>query len=120
MLILCFLISLRAMAVYARSPSANTALKGLGILELPCEKQVRKKINATNVECGINAEAIRQEVVKYAEFVKVQQQKNKPKPMQTGVLIFDETKVQYKIMFIMSGNKVMGFAMTPDKLPFLN
>ena len=119
MLILRFLISLKAMVVYARSPSAYTALKGLGILELPCEKQVRKKINATNVECGINAEAIRQEVIKYAEFVKVQEQKKKPKPMQTGVLIFDETKVQSKTVFNMSGNKVMGFAMTPDELPFL-
>lgn len=107
------------MAVFASSPSAYSALKGLGILELPCEKQVRKKINASNVEHGINEEAIKQEVIKYAEFVKVQEQKNKPKPMQTGVLIFDETKVQSKIMFNMSGNKVMGFAMSPDELPFL-
>lgn len=39
--------------------------------------------------------------------------------MKIAVLIYDETKVQPKIMFNMLGNKVMGFAMAPDELPFL-
>ena len=33
--------------------------------------------------------------------------------------MFDETKVQSKILFEMNGGNVMGFAMTPDELPFL-
>ena len=40
--------------------------------------------------------------------------------MKTGVLIFDETKVQSKIIINMTGNEVMGFAMFPDELPFLH
>ena len=82
------------MAVYARSPSAYAALKNLEIIQLPCEKQFKKKVNANSIECGIDEKAIEQEVTKYEEFVKLQQQKNKPKPMKAGVLIFDKTKVQ--------------------------
>ena len=108
------------MAVYARSPSAYSALRNLEIIQLPCEKQVKKKMNANNTECGIDEKAIEQEVTKYEEFVAIQQQKKKPNTMKTGVLIFDETKVQSKIMFSMTGSKVMGFAMTPDELPFLH
>lgn len=60
-----------AMAVYARSPSAYSALKDLGIIQLPCDKQVRKRMNANSIECGIDEEAIKQEVTKYEEFVKI-------------------------------------------------
>ena len=108
------------MAVYARSPSGYSTLKDLGIIQLPCDKQVRKRMNANSIECGIVEEAIKQEVTKYEEFVKIQEEKKKPKPMKTGVLIFDETKVQSKIVFNMTGNKVMGFAMSPDELPSLH
>ena len=65
-------------------------------------------------------EAIKQEVTKYEALVKIQEEKKKPKPMKTGVLIFDETKVQSKIIINMTGKKVMGFAMSPDELPFLH
>ena len=61
--------------------------------------QVRRRMNANSIECGIDEEAIKQEVTKYEEFVKIQEEKKQPKPMKTGVLIFDETKVQSKIMF---------------------
>ena len=108
------------MAVYARSPSAYAALRKLEIMQLPCEKQVKKKMNANNTECGIDEKAIEQEITKYEEFAAIQQEKKKPKPMKTGVLIFDETKVQSKIMFNMTGSKVIGFAISPDELPFLH
>ena len=101
-----------AMAVYARSPSAYAALRNLEIMQLPCEKQVKTKMNANNTECGIDEKAIQQEITKYEEFAAIQQEKKKPKPMKTGVVIFDETKVQSKIMF-MTGSKVMGFAISP-------
>jgi len=65
-------------------------------------------------------EAIKQEVTKYEALVKIQEEKKKPKPMKTGVLIFDETKVQSKIIINMTGKKVLGFAMSPDELPFLH
>jgi len=52
--------------------------------------------------------------------VKIQEEKEKTKPMKTGVLIFDETKVQSKIIINITGNKVKGFAMSLDELPFLH
>jgi len=52
--------------------------------------------------------------------VKIPGEMKKPKPMRTGVLIFDETKVQSKIIINITGNKIMGFAMSPDELPFLH
>ena len=59
------------MAVYARSPSAYSALRDLGIIQLPCEKQVEKRIKADKIECGIDEEAMKQEVTKYEEFVRI-------------------------------------------------
>ena len=56
---------------------------------------------------------------KYDEFTKLQLEKGRPKPLGFGALIFDESKVQSKILFEMNGGNVMGFAMTPDELPFL-
>jgi len=41
-----------ATAVYARSPSAHSGLKELGTIQLPCEKQVRKRMNANSIECA--------------------------------------------------------------------
>ena len=46
--------------------------------------------------------------------------RNLPPPLGFGLLIFDETVVQSKILFDMNGGKVLGFAMTPDELPFLH
>lgn len=52
------------MAVSAWSPSAYAALKNLEIIQLPFEKQVKKKVPANSIECGIDEKAIGQEVTK--------------------------------------------------------
>lgn len=109
-----------AIAIYSRSPSAYTALKNLGIVQLPCERQVEKLIKSDHKKAGFDEEAVAREVSKYDElFTKLQLEKGRPKPLGFGALIFDETKVQSKILFEMNGGNVMGFAMTPDELPFL-
>ena len=46
------------MAVSAGSPSA---LKNLKIIQLPFEKQVKKKVPANSIECGIDEKAIQQQ-----------------------------------------------------------
>lgn len=46
--------------------------------------------------------------------------KGRPEPLGFGAVIFDETKVQSKILFDMNGGTVKGFAMTPEELPFLH
>ena len=81
------------MTVHARSPPTYAVLTNLKIIQLPCEKQVKMKVNADSIECGIDENAIEQEVTNYEEFVKIQQQKKKPKPMKARVLIFGETNV---------------------------
>lgn len=108
-----------AIAVYARSPSAYKALKDLGIIQLPCENQIEKLIKSNGTDPGLNEESIASEFGKYSEFKEVQKQKGKPEPLGFGALIFDETKVQSKILFNMNSGKVLGFAMMPDQLPFL-
>lgn len=99
-----------AIAIYSRSPSAYTALKNLGIVQLPCERQVEKLIKSDHKKAGFDEEAVAREVSKYDEFTKLQLEKGRPKPLGFGALIFDETKVQSKILFEMNGGNVMGFA----------
>ena len=101
--ILCLVILCSAIAIYSRSPSAYTALKNLGIVQLPCERQVEKLIKSNHKKAGFDEEAVAREVSKYDEFTKLQLEKGRPKPLGFGALIFDETKVQSKILFEMNG-----------------
>lgn len=109
-----------AISVYAQSPGAYSALKNLGILQLPCEQQVEKLIKSNNRKAGLNEEVIAKEFSKYEEFSKVQQEKGRPKPLAIGALILDETKVRSKVLFDMNGGNVKGFAITPEELSFLH
>lgn len=108
-----------AVSIYSRSPSAYSALKNLGILQLPCKQQVEKLIKSENTAAGLNESAIAKEFFKYSQFSKLQKEKGRPEPLEFGAVIFDETKVQSKILFDMNGGTVKGFAMTPEELPFL-
>ena len=105
--------------MYSRSPSAYSALKDLGIIQLPCTRQVEQLIKSNGTGPGLNEQSIASEFSKYTEFAKAQETKERPKPLGFGALIFDETKVQSKILFDMNGGNVRGFAMGPDELPFL-
>lgn len=58
--------------------------------------------------------------VKKYETFKNDEAKKKLKPKGVGALIFDETKVQAKILFDMNGGNVKGYAMTAEQLPFLH
>lgn len=109
-----------AISIYSRSPSAYSALKNLGILQLPCKQQVEKLIKSDNTGAGLNENATAKEFLKYSEFSKIQKEKGRPEPLGFGAVIFDETKVQSKILFDMNGGTVKGFAMTPEELPFLH
>ncbi|KAJ7386737.1 hypothetical protein OS493_006750 [Desmophyllum pertusum] len=56
-------------AVYTHSPSAYSSLKDLSLLQLPCEKQVKKNINEQSTKCGIDEEAIKEEMKKLTNYV---------------------------------------------------
>ena len=75
-----FLLYISAMAVYARSPSAYAALKNLEIIQLPCEKQVKKKVNVNSIECAIDEQAIEREVTKYEKFLNYNSKRTSKKP----------------------------------------
>lgn len=109
-----------AIAVFSRSPSAYTALRNLGILQLPCEKQVEKMVKNDATKPGLNEESVAEEVKKYTKFQENIESKKRPRPKGIGVLVFDETKVQSKILFDMNGGNVKGYAMTAEQLPFLH
>ena len=88
-----------AISIYSRLPSAYSALKNLGILQLPCKQQVEKLTKSDNTGAGLNENAIAKEFLKYNEFSKIQKEKGRPEPIGFGAVIFDETKVQSKILF---------------------
>ena len=115
----CIIILYSAVCIHSRSPSAYAALKNLGIVQLPCVRQVEKLTKSNHKTAGLDEGSIGSEFSKYQDFIKLQQEKGRPKPLGFGALIFDETKVRSKIVFEMNGGNVMGFAITPEELPFL-
>jgi len=80
---------------------------------------VEKLTKSNHKTAGLDEGSIGSEFSKYQDFIKLQQEKGRPKPLGFGALIFDETKVRSKIVFEMNGGNVMGFAITPEELPFL-
>ena len=84
-----------ALAVYTRSPAAYQALKGFGVLQLPCKKSLQGFLSANQSEPGVNEEKIAEQIRLYDAARRVKEKKKKPQ--QKGVLIFDEVKVQSKV-----------------------
>lgn len=62
----------------------------------------KKCIKSSNTGAGWNEDATA------SEFSKIQQEKRRPKSLGFGTLIFDETKVQSKLLFDINGGTVKG------------
>ena len=86
-----------ALAVYTRSPAAYQALKGFGILQLPCRKSLQGFLSANQSEPGVNEEKIAEQKRLYDAHTARRVNEKRKKPQQKGVLIFDELKVQSKV-----------------------
>lgn len=82
-----------ALAVYSRSPAAYSALRSLGIIQLPCSKTVKGYMNQSWKSSGIIEEDFLLSSRKYEEYVEERKKQGFLSPKGEGVLIWDETKV---------------------------
>lgn len=81
------------MAIYSRSPGAYDALRSLAIVQLPCSKMVREKMNSQGKTPGINEKDLLESMKKYHDFKEQRKESGFLTPKGVGVLIWDETKV---------------------------
>lgn len=86
-----------ALAVFTRSPAAYDALKSYGILQLPSVSSLKQFTSANNQPSGINSQHLQEASKSYAAYIDERVEQGYPKPMHTGVLIFDEVKVVMKV-----------------------
>lgn len=108
--ILSFL-SILALAVFVRSPSAYEALKSFNVLQLPSRSTLQAYTGAFLHEADASLQSIAQQVEKFKHL-----QKSQDKPHVTskfdGVLIFDEVKVISSLMWNSKDHRIVGLAMT--------
>lgn len=75
------------------SPAAYDAFKSLNIVQLPCSKMIRDKMNSQGKNPGINEEDFLQSAKNYESYKKQRKDSGFLTPKGVGVLIWDETKV---------------------------
>ena len=108
------------MAVYTRSPAAYEALRGFGILNLPCVSSL-KAFTSFNMETpGFNEERLAHARKQYDEMTKEKCSAGELTPLSEGILIFDEVKVGSKVHYHAKTGKLVGLAMTSDELGSLH
>ena len=83
--------------MYTRSPAAYQALKSFDILQLPCKKSLQGFLSANQSEPGVNEEQIAEQKRLYSAHTAQHVREDKKRPLQKGILIFDEVKVQSKV-----------------------
>lgn len=75
-----------ALAIFSRSPSAFRALRGLGILNLPCDATIKGYMNQNASKPGINEQAIFESSERYKKHVHGKLQKGEQRPLKEGIL----------------------------------
>ena len=86
-------LHLTALAIYTRSPAAFGAVRSLGILQLPCCKELQRIVSRNADGPGIHEQCIANQSEAYQTFCESKVASEGKKPLGIGVLIFDETKV---------------------------
>lgn len=77
----------------ARSPAAFRAVRSLGILQLPCCKELQRIVSRNADGPGIHEQYLANQSETYQTFCESKVASGGKKPLGIGVLIFDETKV---------------------------
>ena len=93
----CTILSIEALAIYSRCPSAFRAVRDLKILQLPCEKVLKAHIKSSSEKPGIDEKYLEGQKEKFDMFAQDQASQGRPIPLQLGALIFDEVKVRYAL-----------------------
>lgn len=83
-----------ALAIYTRSPAAFHAVQSLGILQLPCSKNLQRIVSKNADGPGIHEDYIANQRQAYEKFCDNKVNSGCKRPFGVGVLIFDETKVR--------------------------
>ena len=84
-----------ALAVYTRSPSAYESLRSFGILQLPCRRSLQDFMSSNEHEQSI---ADQRNLYDAFKSQRKRKGKKKPRALSVGLLIFDEVKVQNKVL----------------------
>jgi hypothetical protein len=109
-----FMYYILALSIYCRSPAAYHAVKSLGILQLPCDKTLRGYMYKHAGSPGIDEEALLDRAKKYDQFQKERVEAGFGKPISQGILMWDEVKVQSRVIWNSSNSAIVGFAMSSD------
>ena len=105
-----------ALAVYSRSPAAFEALKSLNIIQLPSRSSLQAFLSSHQNEPGVKEESLALQFELYSQH----KAEKSPTPTGDGILIFDEVRVQEKVIWNSRNNQILGIAMNSDDLPFLH
>jgi len=79
--------------VYNRSHSAYEALRNLSILQLPCTKVLKNVLKDGAEKPGIDHNYFYSQRAKYQEYHKQRESTGHPQPLEIGVMLWDEVKV---------------------------
>ena len=82
-----------ALAIFSRSPAAYHAVRLMGILQLPCDKTLRRYMYKHASSPGINEEQLLESAKRFEAFKAQYVGEGMHLPIGEGVLIFDEVKV---------------------------
>lgn len=103
--------------MYNRSHSAYEALRNLSILQLPCTKVLKNVLKDGAEKPGIDHNYFYSQRAKYQEYHKQRESTGHPQPLEIGVMLWDEVKIQMKVAWNLKGGSISGFTMAPDELP---
>ena len=108
-----------ALAVYSRSPSAFEAVKHLGILQLPSTASLQAFMSHHQKSPGANEQQMALQHELYNQHIEKITALCRMPPKKEGILIFDEVKVQGKVIWNSKNNQILGIAMASDELSSL-
>ena len=100
-----------ALAIYSRSPSAFEAVKHLGILQLPSTASLQAFMSLHQRSPGANEQQMALQHELYSQHVEKIAAEGRLSPKREGILIFDEVKVQGKVIWNSKNNQILGLAM---------
>ena len=109
-----------ALAVYSRSPSVFEAVKHLGILQLPSTASLQAFMSLHQRSPGANEQQMALQHELYSQHVEKIAAEGRLSPKREGILIFDEVKVQGKVIWNSKNNQILGLAMGSQDLSSLH
>ena len=109
-----------ALAIYLRSPAAFESIRDMHILQLPSKRSLQDYVSANLLRPGINHDYMARQYHMYSKHSEDVSVKSDCPPVGEGILIFDEVKVQTKVMWNSKNNEIVGLAVSEDDLRSLH